>query len=227
MSDNPSLATLSLTYGHEPAVRMLEARTMQRIKAAVGASADPVPDLHVFHRREVRAVNALCAGVQRRLFLDVPLRAIVALSHKNFAPDAHSWRALLDGVHGVGWEQSAIDWMESAIGISEFPADDALGSLRFQAAGGALRCSHGTHRLVAAVCWLAVKKGDEATRSGSEAVLRKVDAGCTTSIRKRWNSLSGWSIAARASISPSTGPGPIFAWSIAARHASSISTACD
>lgn len=150
---------------------------MQRIRAAVGASADPDPvlDLHVFHRREVHAVDALCAGAQRRLFLDVPLRAIVAPDHKNFVPDAHAWRTLLDGVHGVGWEQSAIDWMESAIGIEPFPPHDALGSLRFQAAGGALRGTHGMHRLVAAVCWLAATKGDDARRRGTEAVLRKVD----------------------------------------------------
>ncbi|MCI0152215.1 hypothetical protein KNO81_41135 [Paraburkholderia sediminicola] len=175
MPDNPSLATLSVVYGHERAARMLEARTMRRIRAAVATSADPVLDLHIFHRREVWAVETLCTGTPHRLFLDVPLRAIVALDHKNFAPAAHSWRTLLDGVHGVGWEQSAIDWMESEIGTSPFAPDNAAGGLRLQAAGGALRCTNGMHRLVAAVCWLAATKGGDARRRGTEVVLRQVD----------------------------------------------------
>ena len=77
---------------------------MKRIKAAVASSAETVLDAHVHLTREVRfAMDALSTGEPRRVFLDVPLRAVVALDHKNFAPDAHTGRSLLDGIHGVGW----------------------------------------------------------------------------------------------------------------------------
>jgi hypothetical protein len=170
----PSLNALSTLYGEETARRMSAATTMQRIKATVALSRNPILDLSVSLARDVSsAIDPLCIGETRRVFLDVPLDAIIALGHKNFAPAARTWRSLLEGLHGVGWEQSAIDWMESEIGISWLPAPSAKEGLRLYATGGALRCHNGNHRLVAAVCWLAASSENSLRKE--TCVLRKVD----------------------------------------------------
>ncbi len=129
---------------------------LRRIKAAVAGSHHPVLDLPVGVTRDVLLdIDGICIGEPRRQFLDVPLAAIVALDHKHFAQEAGSWRTLLDGLHGTGWDDRTIAWIESEIGQSWFPAPEAAQDLRLYAVGGAVRCGNGMHRLVAAVCWLA------------------------------------------------------------------------
>jgi hypothetical protein len=133
---------------------MPEASTMQRIKTAVALSRNPVLDLDVSLARDVSsAIDPLCVDEPRRVFLDVPLDAIVALGHK----------------------KSAIDWMESEIGTSWLPAPSATDGLCLYATGGALRCHNRMHRLVAAVCWLAASRGAEHPVRKETVVLRKVD----------------------------------------------------
>lgn len=97
---------------------------------------------------EVLLIEAMRRGEFRRLYLGVPVDAIVALDHRNFARGATTWRNLLAGIHGIGWGHGALAWMESDVGTT-------AGDLRLCAVGGAIRCGNGMHRLVATACWLA------------------------------------------------------------------------
>ncbi|KVN19061.1 MULTISPECIES: hypothetical protein [unclassified Burkholderia] len=103
------------------------------------------------------------APASRTLYLDVPVRNIVGLFHRSFAPDARTWRELLAGLHGDGWGPETLRYFESELGDEHFPAPGAAYGLRLQGWGAALVCSNGMHRLVAGACWLATRQGDEAT----------------------------------------------------------------
>lgn len=141
---------------------------MRKIKlAAAGAGA--TLDLEVSATaRTVPITGALRQpGRRRTLFLDVPVRAIVSLGHKIFAPSAHTWRALLAGLHGKTWTDEVIGYFESEIGSQEFPPPDSNLPLELVAYGGIVEADNGMHRLVAAICWLAATQG-------ADAVLRKV-----------------------------------------------------
>lgn len=103
------------------------------------------------------------APASRTLYLDVPVRNIVGLFHRSFAPDARTWRELLAGLHGDGWGPETLRYFESELGDEHFPAPGAAYGLRMQGWGAALVCSNGMHRLVAGACWLATRQGDDAT----------------------------------------------------------------
>ncbi|OXJ22509.1 hypothetical protein CFB82_40465 [Burkholderia sp. HI2714] len=108
-------------------------------------------------RKEARA------PAYRTLYLDVPVRSIVGLFHRSFAPDARTWRELLADLHGNGWGLETLRYFESELGDEHFPAPGAAYGLRLQAWGGALVCTNGMHRVVAGACWLAGRQGDDAT----------------------------------------------------------------
>ncbi len=169
MNDKPTLAQLALIYGEAGARIQLAAPALPAIRAALPAAPAAIVDRPVAEKREIfAATEGLALRAFRTAYLDVPLVKLVALGHKNFAKDAKTWRSLLDGIHGVGWERDTLAYFESEIGTSSFPAPNAAYPLRFQAFGGALICVNGMHRLVAAVCWLAAK-------DGLDAKLRKVE----------------------------------------------------
>ncbi|GAB6847576.1 hypothetical protein [Paraburkholderia kururiensis] len=164
----PTQQSLEVLYGRDIARELIAARAAARIKSAVASSREPALDLEVALSRDIRAaIEALAEKAVQPIFLDVPLTAVVALGHKNFAPEARTWRVLLQGVHGVGWRDESIGWMESEIGLRWFPAEWAAEPLKMTGVGGALLCANGMHRLVGTVCWLA-------TSQGSGAQLRKV-----------------------------------------------------
>lgn len=106
-------------------------------------------------------------------YFDVPLTSIVGLQHKQMAPKASTWRELFGGLLCSEWDERALAYFESEIGATLFPATRARGALELYACGGAVYCSNGHHRLIAAVIWLA-------SRFGDTAVLRKVRVGYTT-----------------------------------------------
>ncbi|PCE30227.1 hypothetical protein BZL54_21275 [Burkholderia ubonensis subsp. mesacidophila] len=124
--------------------------------------------------REV--ISLLEHGEYQAGYFDVPLTSIVALSHKNFATGATTWRELFDGLQCSDWDERALTYFESEIGATLFPSATARRTLDLSAYGGAVHCSNGNHRLVAAVVWLAARFGDT-------AVLRKVRVGYTTTHR--------------------------------------------
>lgn len=169
VSDRPTLAELAVIYGEQRAREMLDAPGLPAVRAALSAAPAVIVDRSVAHQREIFAATAgLALPHYRTAYLDVPLTKIFALGHKNFADEAKTWRSLLNGIHGVGWSLDALAYFESEIGASPFPVPSAAYPLRMQAFGGALVCTNGIHRLVAAVCWLAAKHGEA-------AALRKVE----------------------------------------------------
>lgn len=168
MTDRPTLAALASAYGETEAHARLGAPALPAIRAALSAAPAAIIDRPVAVHRDIYAATVgLALPASRTAYLDVPLTSIVGLIHKHFAPNATTWRSLLKGIHGVGWGWDMLDYLDSEYGDRPPPLDDAAGSLQLQAFGGALICTNGMHRLVAAVCWLAARYGDA-------AMLRKV-----------------------------------------------------
>ncbi|TFE37620.1 hypothetical protein E2553_40095 [Paraburkholderia dipogonis] len=129
---------------------------MRRIKATVRQSSAAMLDLTVgVDNYSIPISSALRQPGSREYFMDVPLRAVIALGHKNFAKTAGTWRALLAGLHGTTWSDDAITYFESEIGTQHFPAPDANLPLDQVAVGGMVGVSNGMHRATAAICWLA------------------------------------------------------------------------
>ncbi|WP_407973281.1 hypothetical protein ACJ51O_36090 (plasmid) [Burkholderia pyrrocinia] len=151
MNDKPTFAQLAFVYGEDGARAQLAAPALPAIRATLPAAPAAIVDRPVAEKREIfAATEGLALPAFRTAYLDVPLVKLVALGHKNFTKDAKTWRSLLDGIHGVGWERDTLAYFESEIGASSFPAPNAAYPLRFQAFGGALICVNGMHRLVAA-----------------------------------------------------------------------------
>ncbi|QCP55035.1 hypothetical protein FAZ95_37040 [Trinickia violacea] len=148
---------------------MLNAPALPAIRAALARAPTSIVDRPVALDRELLAGTfGLRQAVRPTFYADVPVTAIVGLFHKAFAPDALTWRTLLDGVHGAGWGMDTLAYFESEIGDTHFPAPSAAYPLILRAYGGAVVCVNGMHRLVAGVCWLAAQQGPC-------AVLKKVE----------------------------------------------------
>ncbi|CAG9264495.1 conserved hypothetical protein [Burkholderia diffusa] len=136
------------------------------IRAALVHAPASLVDRPVELRRDLIASTfglSRYAASSRTLYLDVPVRSIVGIIHRNFAPDARTWRELLARLHGNGWGPETLRYLESELGDELFPAPAAGGGLRLQGWGGALVCTNGVHRLVAGACWLAARQGHDAT----------------------------------------------------------------
>ncbi|MBB5510642.1 hypothetical protein [Paraburkholderia atlantica] len=152
---------------------------MKQIKTAA-QHAGAILDADVgLANRNVPITSALRQPGGRTMFLDVPLGAVVALGHRNFAPAATTWRSLLAGLNGKTWDDRVIGYFETEIGLQEFPPLDANGPLELEAVGGMVEAVNGMHRLTAAICWLAAKHGED-------AVLRKVQV----HVRDAWPQLT-------------------------------------
>ncbi|NTY41149.1 hypothetical protein [Burkholderia diffusa] len=148
-----------------------------KISLAAVCSRTAILDRPVAVDQDLREVISLLEhGEYQAGYFDVPLTSIVALSHKNFATGAMTWRELFDGLQCSDWDERALTYFESEIGATLFPSATARRTLDLSAHGGAVHCSNGNHRLVAAVVWLAARFGDS-------AVLRKVRVGYTTTHR--------------------------------------------
>ncbi|MCV9915009.1 hypothetical protein OIV57_23025 [Burkholderia pseudomallei] len=149
--------------------RHQDSPALQRIYDALDAAPSAIVDRPVALDRELTAATfGLRRNRENRIYADVPLTALVGLFHRTWAPDATTWRSLLDGLHGRGWGSDTLAYFESEIGDAHFPAPAAAYPLILRAYGGAVVCVNGMHRLVAGVCWLAAQQGVEAR-------LRKVE----------------------------------------------------
>lgn len=168
MTDETLHRAQDSVYGTELAAEMRKAPGLARIRAAVAQSACAVLDQPVWKRTELGPLLDLLTveGPTQRVYLDVPIAAVVALTHRNFS-SAVTWRGMLQDLHGFGWDERVIDYCESEIGHQSFPAPEAAYELKLTAYGGAVKCTNGVHRLVAAVNWLGATQGEH-------AVLRKV-----------------------------------------------------
>lgn len=128
------------------------------IRKAVDASTHPGLGLEVFlHDEKIRPLleSVQASGFTRR-FLNVPVSSIVAIGHKNSPLRGNKWRELIEGIIGDKWGDEVFDYFRSEIGQKEFPVPHSEPrshrGLELAAVGGAVICSNGVHRLIAAVC---------------------------------------------------------------------------
>ncbi|MCO5396796.1 hypothetical protein [Ralstonia soli] len=165
MIDEAMHRAQDVVYGKDRAAQMRKAPGLARIRAAVSESECPVLDQAVWKRTELGPFLDLLTTTER-VYVDVPIAAVVGLTHRNFSK-ALTWRGMLQDLHGFGWDERVIDYCESEIGHQSFPAPEAAYELKLAAYGGAVTCTNGVHRLVAAVNWLGATQDEH-------AVMRKV-----------------------------------------------------
>ncbi|WP_248071665.1 hypothetical protein [Ralstonia pseudosolanacearum] len=170
-------------YGQERAAQMRKALGLARIRAEVSQSTCPVLDQPVWKRTELGSVlDLLTTGPSQRVYLDVPIAAVVSLTHRNFSASL-TWRGMLQDLHGFDWDERVIDYFESEIGHQSFPPIEAAYELRLEAYGGAVTCTNGVHRLVAAVNWLGATQGEQAALRKVSVRYRPADAAMVGSLR--------------------------------------------
>ncbi|MCX5544688.1 hypothetical protein M3A49_35375 [Paraburkholderia sp. CNPSo 3076] len=147
-----------------------ESAVMRTIKTAAAGAGVPLDEPVAEARNLVAVTSALRCPTLHRLHLDVPLRAVVAVGHKNWVPDGwpdRTWRDLLAALHGHTWGEDVLSYFESEFGKETLPVVDANLPLRLEATGGLFMVENGMHRATAAIAWLAATQG-------KDAVLRKV-----------------------------------------------------
>lgn len=184
MTDETLHRAQDSVYGTELAAETRKAPGLARIRAAVAQSACAVLDQPVWKRTELGPLLDLLTveGPTQRVYLDVPIAAVVALTHRNFS-SAVAWRGMLHDLHGFGWDERVIDYCESEIGHQSFPAPEAAYELKLTAYGGAVKCTNGVHRLVAAVNWLGATQGEHAVLRKVSVRYRPVDAAIVSVLR--------------------------------------------
>lgn len=97
-----------------------------KISLAALCSRTAILDRPVAVDQDLREVISLLAhGEYQAGYFDVPLTSIVALSHKNFANGAMTWRELFDGLQCSDWDERALTYFESEIGATLFPSATA------------------------------------------------------------------------------------------------------
>jgi hypothetical protein len=184
MNDESIHQAEDVIYGMTRAAEMRKAPGLALVREKVAQSSCPLLDRAVWKRTDLGfAPEVLAIGPSRRLYLDIPVRAIVALTHRNFSKSME-WRGMLQDLHGFGWTEEVIKYFESEIGKSWFPAPNAAGELRFDATGGAVTCTNGVHRLVAAACWLGATQGAGATLRKVSVRYRPRNVAIVTLLRK-------------------------------------------
>ncbi|NIE81942.1 MULTISPECIES: hypothetical protein [unclassified Burkholderia] len=171
---SPEQIGADTTPSYLPMPAPLIAPIKSKILLAAECSRNGIIDRPVADDRKFREVLWLLQRSDYQLgYFDVPLTSIVALQHKNMADKASTWRELFGGLLCDDWDERALAYFESEIGAAPFPARRSRGALKLYACGGAVQCSNGNHRLIAAVLWLA-------SRFGDMAALRKVQVMYTT-----------------------------------------------
>ncbi|AJW93720.1 hypothetical protein QHI69_38075 (plasmid) [Burkholderia gladioli pv. gladioli] len=171
---SPEQIGADTTPSYLPMPAPLVAPIKAKILLAAECSRNGIIYRPVAEAQEFRHVNWLLNRRDYQVgYFDVPLTSIVSLEHKQMAPNASTWRELFGGLVCSDWDGRALAYFESEIGAKPFPATGANGALELYARGGAVQCTNGHHRLIAAVVWLA-------SRFGDTAELRKVRVGYTT-----------------------------------------------
>ena len=184
MMDEAMHRAQDVVYGQDRAALMRKAPGLARIRAAVSESSCTVLDQSVWKRTELGPVLDLLSteGSTQRVYIDVPIAAVVGLTHRNFSK-AMTWRGMLQDLHGFGWDERVIDYCESEIGHQSFPAPEAAYELKLAAYGGAVTCTNGVHRLVAAVNWLGATQGEHAVLRKVSVWYRPTDASLVSALR--------------------------------------------
>lgn len=184
MTDETLHRAQDSVYGAELAEHLRKAPGLARIRAAVALSACAVLDQTVWKRTELGPLLDLLTieGPKQRVYLDVPIASVVALTHRNFS-SAVTWRGMLQDLHGFGWDERVLAYCESEIGDQSFPAPAAAYELKLAAYGGAVTCTNGVHRLVAAMNWLGATQDERAVLRKVSVWYRPIDAALVNALR--------------------------------------------
>lgn len=133
-------------------------------------------------------VRSMCDPNSPNLFMDIPLTAIVGTQHTNFDPlglarrpsdPKLTWREAvqqkgleLKDHKGEDWKHDVFEYFENAIDLKPFPPNPTASTLELQCLAGAVWCTNGAHRLVAAMAWLLNKYPEAHLKSVPTEVLR-------------------------------------------------------
>lgn len=140
---------------------------LQVIRDRIRTADLPLLDRPVFTDTQLITVLRAVETENSRLgpHVDVPIRAIVGLSHAHPKDEGKSWRHVvnhvLHGDHGQ-WDERVLAYFESEIGDQWFPAPNSRERLELRCVGGAVFCTTGNHRLPAGIAWLAATQGENA-----------------------------------------------------------------
>jgi hypothetical protein len=136
--------------------------TIEQIHTAATDAAPAFMDEQVYIDIDLSLFELAELGMNKKIFVDVPIRNVIALGRDDFWNKGDNWRDATRHLHGNGWTKDVFEYFENEIKEKNFPAPQSLGELRLLCIGGACECGNGNHRLVAAKSWLALKFGDDA-----------------------------------------------------------------
>ncbi|WP_219703828.1 hypothetical protein [Marinomonas lutimaris] len=137
--------------------------TIKKIHDASNSALPSFMDNEVYLDSDLGLFELIDPNNKKKLFVDVPIRNVVALGRADFWEQGNNWRDVTKHLHGTGWTDDVFEYFENEIGENNFLAPQSLGELRLLCIGGACECGNGNHRLVAAKSWLANKFGEDAT----------------------------------------------------------------
>lgn len=153
----------------------LETDALDRIREAVNASECTILDYVIPPPNSLWPIHIAETGKPIwEGFVDVPIKAIIDIGHKNFLRQEveednaiWTWRTAATKRLRNTWSNFVLDYFESKIRDAPLPADGSHSNLRLWTVGGAVICENGIHRTTGAIAWLAAKYGEG-------AVLKKV-----------------------------------------------------
>jgi hypothetical protein len=137
--------------------------TIKKIHDAANNALPSFMDHKVYLNRDLGLFDLVDPNNNKKIFIDVPIRNVVALGRDDFWEQGNNWRDVAGHLHGKGWTDDVFEYFENEIREKNFPAPQSLRELRLICIGGACECGNGNHRLVAAKSWLANKFGEDAT----------------------------------------------------------------
>lgn len=149
---------------------MSELPVIERIRQAAFECPEGPIDAPVYYDNDISLYVFVDLSKSDSYYVDVPLDKVIALTRNDFLKDpqtsqviAKTWREAVSCLHGGGWSPAVISYFEKPLLEEHFPAPNALGELRLQAVGGAIKVTNGTHRTVAAKAWLLKGRGNQAS----------------------------------------------------------------
>lgn len=140
---------------------------IQKIQHAANKGLSETLDQEVYLDRELHLYGLRDSMHHKDVFVDAPLKAVVALGRNDFWNKGDTWRSIVGCLTGEGWSEDVFDYFESELLDNPFPALYSRYELKLMCIGGACSCVNGNHRLAAAKSWLIA-------RHGEEAILKKV-----------------------------------------------------
>jgi hypothetical protein len=144
---------------------MIEKKPIEKLREAVLNSNNKLLEEQVVNSSDINFIldKFTIYTENKDYYDDVSIYNIVALCRSDkWIENVRTWRELVnEWITGEGWTNQVFDYFESDIKSQDFPADNAMNTLRFIDYDGLLTCSNGNHRLVGACCWISANNKTE------------------------------------------------------------------